>query len=222
MNKNAILKHLKKVIIGTTLITATTSAFATDYVKPYSNYAIKYGEKGLDRLHKLNAIMDKHKNSSTETKLKVINNFFNKFSYMSDIKLWGKDDYWASPIEFLGVGVGDCEDYAIAKHDALLRMGISNEKLRLIYVKTHSKSHMVLGYFDTDVSQPLILDNLSNNIVPVNIRTDLTQVYSFNENGLWVVKNGVSALAGNSNRLSLWNDVSTRTAMQTPIVDYTI
>ncbi|HEX7617343.1 MAG TPA: transglutaminase-like cysteine peptidase, partial [Verrucomicrobiae bacterium] len=38
---------------------------------------------------------------------------------MSDLAQYGVEDYWASPLESLGSGAGDCEDYAIAKYIAL-------------------------------------------------------------------------------------------------------
>ena len=42
-----------------------------------------------------------------------------------------KKDYWATPIEFMGTGAGDCEDYAIAKYFSLINLGIPEDKLRI-------------------------------------------------------------------------------------------
>ncbi len=45
---------------------------------------------------------------------------------------------------------------------------------------------MVLGYYETPVSDPLVLDSLTDAIVPASQRTDLTPVFSFNAEGIYV------------------------------------
>ena len=49
------------------------------------------------------------------------------------------DDYWASPLETLDKGRGDCEDYAIAKYFSLLAAGVPVARLRLVYVRAHDR-----------------------------------------------------------------------------------
>ncbi|WP_318441661.1 transglutaminase-like cysteine peptidase [Photobacterium leiognathi] len=223
MKNNKLFKLAKCALLGTLLMTTTTSAMAYEPVEPNANYNVKYGVKGQERLNKLNKLIEKHQNSPLKTKLKVVNDFFNDFFYLSDDKLWGQNDYWATPIEFLGVGMGDCEDYAIAKFDALTRMGVNKDNLRLIYVTANIDTpHMVLGYYANEGSRPLILDNMSTKVVPATLRTDLLQIYAFNKKGIWVVNKGTSKFAGNASRLSQWNEVNTRTAMRLPIVDFTV
>ena len=53
----------------------------------------------------------------------------------SDLAQYGVVDYWASPLETLTNGEGDCEDYAIAKYAILLSLGLSEKNLRLVIVK---------------------------------------------------------------------------------------
>ncbi|WP_350563201.1 transglutaminase-like cysteine peptidase, partial [Psychrobacter sp. CAL346-MNA-CIBAN-0220] len=91
-----------------------------------------------------------------------VNDFFARnLRYQTDILLWKQNDYWATPLETLGRGLGDCEDYAIAKYISLRALGVSDDKLRLIYVKAKiagtnkTQAHMVLGYFATPNAQPL-------------------------------------------------------------------
>lgn len=49
--------------------------------------------------------------------LNRVNQFFNsRMRFRDDITVWGQQDYWATPIEFLRKGAGDCEDYALAKY----------------------------------------------------------------------------------------------------------
>ncbi|WP_152536741.1 transglutaminase-like cysteine peptidase [Tolumonas lignilytica] len=145
--------------------------------------------------------------------LDATNNFFNRLIYIEDVQLWGKSNYWASPVEFLGAGGGDCKSFSIAKYFTLREMGISDESLRLIYVKAvrFNRFHMVVADYATPTSMPVILDNIDPVIKPANLRTDLVPVYSFNGSHLWLMKaKGQGQLAGSSDRLSLWSDLQTR------------
>ena len=133
--------------------------------------------------------------------------------FVEDIDHWGNKDYWATPIEFLGTQGGDCEDFTIAKYFTLKAMGIEEEKLNLTYVKalTYNVHHMVLTYFSTPGSEPLVLDNIVADIKPASQRRDLLPIYSFNGTGLWLAKQrGRGKLAGSSSRLKRWQDLVQR------------
>jgi len=153
-------------------------------------------------------------NSQTELeKLEKVNQFFNQMEFVEDIDHWGNKDYWATPIEFLGTQGGDCEDFTIAKYFTLKAMGIEEEKLNLTYVKalTYNVHHMVLTYFSTPGSEPLVLDNIVADIKPASQRRDLLPIYSFNGAGLWLAKQrGRGKLAGSSSRLKRWQDLVQR------------
>jgi predicted transglutaminase-like cysteine proteinase len=70
------------------------------------------------------------------SKLRGVNEFFNRrVLFRDDIDIWGQVDYWASPLEMLDKGSGDCEDYAIAKYFSLLGLGVPVAKLRMVYVR---------------------------------------------------------------------------------------
>lgn len=145
--------------------------------------------------------------------LSRVNIFFNRLRFIDDIKLWGKTDYWATPLEFLGAGGGDCEDFSIAKYFSLRELGVDDEKLRLIYVKALklNQFHMVVAYYPTPSAVPLILDNLEGTIRPATERGDLAPIYSFNGQHLWLMRErGQGELAGEASRLSLWNDLRGR------------
>ena len=153
-------------------------------------------------------------NSQTELeKLEKVNQFFNQMEFVEDIDHWGDKDYWATPIEFLGTQGGDCEDFTIAKYFTLKAMGVEEEKLNLTYVKalTYNVHHMVLTYFSTPGSEPLVLDNIVADIKPASQRRDLLPIYSFNGTGLWLAKQrGRGKLAGSSSRLKRWQDLVQR------------
>lgn len=144
----------------------------------------KYGKFAKNRFIALNTMLEKNKNSDLRTKLEKINDFFNGIKYASDQTVYGTSDYWANPYEFLAKDKGDCEDYAIAKYLALEYLGVPTSKMFLSYVrvKSSNEAHMVLTYFETPSSEPLVLDNLRKTIQPASKRDDLIPVFNFNPN----------------------------------------
>lgn len=148
-----------------------------------------------------------------QTQLRAVNQFFNdKIRYAEDIDVWHNVDYWATPIESLRKGEADCEDYAIAKYFTLRQLGVSEDKLRITYVKAlrYNRAHMVLTWYATPEAIPLVLDSLTSTISPATQRMDLLPVYSFNNNGLWLPGNQSNQRVGDSKRLSRWQQVFTK------------
>jgi predicted transglutaminase-like cysteine proteinase len=141
----------------------------------------------------------------------AVNSYFNEhIAYESDRQVWGKGDYWATPLETLSKGAGDCEDFAIAKYYSLLRLGVAVEQLKITFVKStmFTQAHMVLFFYPEGEADPLILDNLMGRVERVSHRTDLMPVYSFNDQGLFLPPSTV--LIGSPGRLSKWKDVINR------------
>ncbi len=143
---------------------------------------LKYKIYAKKRFVYLQKTLDSLKNADDLEKLNTINTFFNKVKYSSDMKTYNKKDYWATPWEFLGKDKGDCEDYAISKYFALVYLDINPEKLFFTYVRSteFNAPHMVLTYFKTPRSEPLILDNNNYKIFPASKRKDLIPIYNFN------------------------------------------
>jgi len=174
--------------------------------------ATKYGETAKQRTLLLqNTLIYAERADTDQEKLSLINNYYNEhLIFQDDTEHWGKSDYWATPLEFVASGAGDCEDYAIAKYFSLIAAGIAESKLRLTYVKAIKlrQSHMVLTYFKHPQSIPLVLDNLIPEIKRADFRNDLVPVYSFNGSGLWLAKTrGTGQRVGSSGRLSLWQNL---------------
>jgi predicted transglutaminase-like cysteine proteinase len=153
-----------------------------------------------------------------EARLERVNTFFNRrIRFDDDALIWKTNDYWATPLETMGRKAGDCEDFAIAKYVSLRLLGVPADKLRLIYVRAQiggasspiSQAHMVVGYFPTPESEPLVLDNLISEIRPAGRRPDLFPVFSFNDAGLWVAGAQQSS-ADPTARLSRWRDALQR------------
>lgn len=147
-------------------------------------------------------------------RLEAVNRFFNRVRFVDDIDHWGEQDYWATPVEFLGSNGGDCEDFSIAKYLTLRHLGIPEARLRLVYVKALrlNQAHMVVAYLATPDAEPLILDNLVPAIRPASARRDLLPVYSFNGDSLWLAKQrGLGrAPVGRAEQISLWSQLQQR------------
>jgi len=185
-----------------------------------------YGNRAGKRVTAWRNTIAELQGKSEAEQMTQINRFFNQLNFVDDIYLWGKNDYWATPLEFLGSNGGDCEDFTIAKYFSLLELGVSDKKLRLVYVKALrlNQFHMVLAYYETPSSVPVLLDNIDPEIKPATKRRDLLPIYSFNGKNLWLMKEKASGkLAGKSSRLSLWNDLRSRNKtldFNKPIINY--
>lgn len=149
-----------------------------------------YGDRAGKRVATWRSNMTSYDGLSEKEKLRSVNQFFNQMYFVDDTILWGKNDYWATPLEFLGSNAGDCEDFTIAKYFSLLELGVPDKKLRLVYVKALelNQFHMVLAYYSTPSAEPLILDNLNPEIKRGSKRPDLRPIYSFNGKNLWLIK----------------------------------
>ena len=172
-----------------------------------------YGNKAEKRIQDWQEVLSDNRDSDIDEQLYAINRFFNQVEFIDDIKHWRKEDYWATPIEFLATDGGDCEDFSIAKYFSLRELGVPAANLRLMYVKAirFNQAHMVLAYYEKPNSVPLVLDNINPRILPASKRRDLLPVYSFNGEGLWMAKaqgKGRKVQAGGNN--SLWEDLTAR------------
>ena len=174
----------------------------------------RFGEKASSRLRYWQKIVNDAKDKTSDEQLEIANSFFNQVRFISDQEHWQKEDYWATPLEMLVTNGADCEDYSIAKYFTLRELGIPDEKLKITYVKAVqlNQAHMILAYYPTPGAEPLILDNLINDILPASQRPDLIPVYSFNGEGLWLSKlsSQEGKRIGNANKLDNWQDLMTR------------
>jgi len=154
-------------------------------------------------------LVDRGRSWSEQRQLEATNDFINQNQFVDDIIHWGKEDYWATPLQTIVTEGGDCEDFAVAKYFTLTEMGMSADKLRLTYVKapTLNQAHMVVSYYPDQDATPLVLDNLDTVIRPATQRDDLLPVYSFNAEGLWLNKQQNAEYVDDSSRLSLWQQL---------------
>jgi len=152
---------------------------------------------------------------SDADKIAAVNDYFNRFHFVTDSSLWHQADYWATPLQVVAVGGGDCEDLAVAKYFTLRILGISDDRLRLIYVLNHDTPsgrpdpHMVLTYRAAKNADLLVLDILTNAIQSLAQRKALEPVYSLNSTGLWYIDDNARDIpAGNPAQLVQWRRLS--------------
>jgi len=192
---------------------------ALDYPAMAETVAQRWGPAGTNRLKSWQSMLQEglRPDSSELERLTLVNTFFNKnIRFGTDPEVWEQEDYWATPLETLGRGAGDCEDFVIAKYFSLLALGVPEPKLRFVYVRAllqqgqtlRVEPHMVLAYYKSPGADPLVLDNLASIIAIASQRSDLTPVYSFNKEGYF---NGVLRTAlSKGTRLSRWEDLLLR------------
>jgi predicted transglutaminase-like cysteine proteinase len=208
-----LAKHLLPACVLVAILCTVASPRAWDADRMIAA-AHKLGPRSLTEARALQSVMSAAQNVDDLAQLSALNQFFNRrIEFRDDSDVWGQNDYWASPLELLARGQGDCEDFAIAKYFSLLALGMPSSKLRMVYVRVRlggpagpTRAHMVLAFYASAGAEPLILDNLISDVRPASRRPDLEPVFSFNSDGLW---QGVgSQSAGDPvSRLSRWREV---------------
>lgn len=193
---------------------------ATNFDLLQASFLQRWGAASLPTFNAWRELVTTGAKGSDLERLKKTNDFVNKsVSFAEDTQVWGQLDYWATPLETLGRAAGDCEDYAIAKYFTLLELGVEPQKLRLIYVRAKTgtsdnvllQAHMVLAYYAQPEAEPLVLDNLLDEIRAASRRPDLVPVFSFNKDGVFTGISGKEAVpAAGTGRLSRWEDLLRR------------
>ncbi len=202
------------VLFATLALLGTSRAWDADRMLRAASLHGPRAQASTRDLQQLLAVVS---DGEVSVRLDAVNGHFNRrIAFAEDTVVWQQADFWASPIETLAKGEGDCEDYAIAKYFSLVAAGVPVASLRLVYVRAilaalptvpaRSVAHMVLAYYPERSEDPLILDNLVQEIKPASRRADLTPVFSFNSEGLWQGA-GQDSAGDPLLRLSRWREV---------------
>ena len=154
-------------------------------------------------------------------KVVLVNNFFNQVQNKADRAVWQRQEYWATPNELINANAGDCEDIAIAKFFTLIKMGVPEDRLFLIYAKFYNaqkktiEGHIVLSYQKERGSEFFILDNIHKTIGMASDFGNLIPVFVFNQNEVWSAHGfGPSTnLSFNVDLLENWSDLKIRMAL---------
>lgn len=105
--------------------------------------------------------------------------------YKEDPVAFGRQDYWATPVEFFQKG-GDCEDYAFVKFVSLLELGFSNDQLRVAIVKDKRRRLMHAVTTVALDGKVIILDNVTDHAVQHQYVLKYVPLYSVNLDAQWV------------------------------------
>jgi predicted transglutaminase-like cysteine proteinase len=210
-----------RISAGLALLFAFTfcATGASDFDRLLSALTQRWGNGPTAKFQQWRSLIASTSSLSDSERLKRVNDFFNRqMLFVDDSDNWAKPDFWATPMESLGKGAGDCEDYAIAKYFTLREAGVAPNKLRLIYVRAKMGSgdsasfqaHMVLAYYAQPDAEPWVLDNLIGDIRPASKRPDLVPVFSFNSDGVFTASSKDGSPSAGTGRLSRWEDLLKR------------
>lgn len=106
-------------------------------------------------------------------------------AYREDIRVWKRNEFWATPEEALSKRAGDCEDFAILKYWSLRLLGFDDADMRIVVLRDTAKRayHAVLAVaFDGDW---LILDNRFSKVQLQRNLPNYQPLYSLNTSGQW-------------------------------------
>lgn len=219
MRAASVLHQIRQYLVLLAIVMAlATAAYAPatalqfDASRIHQAAQARYGQRGAQAVSRWMVMLSQQRSSPEPQQLRAVNDFWNStVRGGEDRDIWRQPDYWATPLETLGRQLGDCEDFVIGKYFSLVHMGVPAEKLRLIYVRARiggmgsstTIAHMVLGYYATPDADPLVLDNLMGSIAPASQRRDLTPVFSFNAQGIYVA----GAAAASPDRIGHWRNL---------------
>lgn len=131
------------------------------------------------------AIVEAATGADVQARVEAVNSRVNQsIRYASDIQQHGVADFWSSPLESLAAGVGDCEDYAIAKLAVLGAAGIPEADMQLLLVQDTAvrQAHAVLGV--RLGGRWLILDNRNSEIVESREQPQLLPLFAIDRRGV--------------------------------------
>ncbi|MEX6503713.1 transglutaminase-like cysteine peptidase [Pseudomonas zhanjiangensis] len=175
----------------------------------------RYGRQGQakERLLSWSAMVEDYRGLSEAEKVEAVNRYFNRHvQFREDIALWKQADYWATPVETLVMGAGDCEDIALAKYFTLRLLDVAEEKLRITYARVLNpqQAHMVMTYLPEAGAEPMVLDNLTEDILPASARDDLQLLYAFDDRSMYAFDGRAMRRIGESQQIPCWHELLSR------------
>jgi predicted transglutaminase-like cysteine proteinase len=114
-----------------------------------------------------------------------VNNAVNSsIRYVSDVAQHGVPDRWSTPLETFASGLGDCEDYAIAKFVALREAGTAATDLRLLLVRdiVSRQDHAVLAAKED--GRWLVLDNRWDGLTDASALSRFMPLFALDSDGV--------------------------------------
>jgi predicted transglutaminase-like cysteine proteinase len=135
------------------------------------------------------AIVKEARDHEGRVRLNFVNQRVNNaIRYTSDMTQWGTPDEWSAPLAAgkgsFDTGLGDCEDYAIAKYVALRAAGIPAKQLRVLLVRDNIArlDHAVLAA--NEDGHWYVLDNRWTAAVEDNDVRRFTPLFALDDQGV--------------------------------------
>jgi predicted transglutaminase-like cysteine proteinase len=176
-------------LFGSTEVKSTNiSAFTkwTSVMKRFDDQMASQGNTATVKAWK--AHLGELKGKTVKEQIDGVNSYMNSVRYVEDSQGYKKSDYWATPIEFLSRGSGDCEDYAIAKYASLRALGFSSDQMRIAIVQDKIKNvpHAILIVYTQD--GVFVLDNQNKQVANAATVNRYKPIFSINSNNWWLHK----------------------------------
>lgn len=145
-----------------------------------------------DRVESLKRLVDEGRllrDKEEGSMLRVVSDFFYRHvRFIDDRRVWGRADYWASPAELLCKGDGDSEDVAIAQYFTLLQIGVPDDRMWLVYAKSHWTGPVIVLLYRTAEGGLEVLHYQGIwSLAHVEEGNILEPVYAFNIGQFWIV-----------------------------------
>jgi predicted transglutaminase-like cysteine proteinase len=144
-------------------------------------------KQGKGRMAQLLTATGARRSNDEAAQVEAVNRWVNrKIEFGEDRDVYGKADYWAPASETFRRGVGDCEDFAIAKMELLSALGIDRDKMRLVVARdlVRNADHAVLVV--TLANGAVMLDNMTDRLLDARLPNDYRPIMSFSQNAKWV------------------------------------
>jgi predicted transglutaminase-like cysteine proteinase len=134
---------------------------------------------------RFNAVVAEAKTQQGRARIELVNARINEaIHYVSDMAQHGVPDLWSAPLDSLTTGLGDCEDYAIAKYVALRDAGVTDSDLHLLLVHDNAvqMDHAVLAVRND--GHWLILDNRWTRLAEDTELRQFAPLFALDEQGV--------------------------------------
>lgn len=167
-------------ILGSLPVTVTHTPFDRDW-------SFASARKDMRGIHRAVAASGARHVGDDAAKIEAVNRWVNRnIAFGDDRDIYGRTDYWAPAAETFRRGIGDCEDFAIAKMELLSALGVSRDKMRLVVARdlVRNADHAVLVVTLSDRS--VMLDNVTDQLLDARLPNDYRPIMSFSQNAKWV------------------------------------
>ena len=170
----------ENAILGTLSVAIKRSPFDRDWAMVSAKQSARKMQRAL-------AATGARRSGDRAAQVEAINRWVNRsIEFGEDREVYGRADYWAPASETLRRGVGDCEDFAIAKMELLAALGIARDKMRLVVARdlVRNADHAVLVVTLADGA--VMLDNMTDKLLDARLPNDYRPIMSFSQNAKWV------------------------------------